>query len=99
MAKKPIELEIIDFFTLWNGDTMVKFMDDIVPLIEMLQEDNEIVEPLSEEDKVTTNIRLIRYVYLMSYLAETYAGKLVRIRAEHKDLWRRLEKIAEEEQD
>jgi hypothetical protein len=73
---------------------MTSFLEDVMPIFEMFQDEDKIVDPADEED--VTNVKLIRYVYLMSYVAETYAGKFARIRSEHKDLWKRLEKLADE---
>lgn len=95
MAKRNISREIVDFFHLWGVKDMTSFLEDVMPIFEMFQEEEgAIVAPEEEED--VTNIKLVRYVYLLSYIAETYSGKFARIRSEHKDLWRRLEKMAQE---
>jgi hypothetical protein len=94
MAKRNISREIVDFFHLWGVKDMTSFLEDVLPIFEMFQEGEMIIDPDDEEN--CTNVKLVRYVYLLSYVAETYSGKFARIRSEHKDLWRRLEKLAQE---
>lgn len=96
MAKKDISREIFDFFQFWTVQDTTSFLEDVMLIFEMFQEEEDpIIDPADEED--AKNTKLVRYVYLMSYLAETYAGKFARIKMEHKNLWKRLGKIAEEE--
>ncbi len=94
MAQKNISSEIVDFFELWGVEEMTGFLEHVMPIFNMFQDKDIIENPATEEDAL--NVKLIRYVYLMSYIADTYSGKFARIRSEHKLLWRRLEKIAEE---
>jgi hypothetical protein len=95
MAKRNISLEIVEFFHLWSVKDMTSFLENVLPIFEMFQEDEGVIVTPEDEEHIN-NVKLVRYVYLLSYLAETYAGKFSRIKSQHKDLWRRLEKMAEE---
>jgi hypothetical protein len=91
--KITIEEEIHKFFELWDADQLVAFLRDVIPLFELydLQDEQDWVEKEVGIDNVR-NVRLIRMVYLVSRIAEYHAGRLCRVRAEHKDLWKRMQK-------
>lgn len=91
--KKTIEDQINEFLEIWDFKQMSSFLQDIIPLFELYDVDEEndwVKDSVGEEN--TQNVRLIRTVYLVSRIAEFHAGKLCNIKIEHKDLWKRLEK-------
>ncbi len=95
MKPKTIESEINEFLDLWDCAALVSFLKDIIPLFELYDvedEDDWVKNAVGEGD--TRNVRLIRTVYLVSRIAEFHAGKLCTIKAKHPQLWKRLEKTA-----
>ena len=100
MAKKrTINEEINAFFEMWDYKQMVSFIQSIAPIMELYDievEDNWVKEAVGEENE--KNVILIRTAYLMSKMADLHAGVLCRIKTEHKDLWYRLEKQVEIEE-
>lgn len=96
MAKKQsLEEEINHFLDRWDYKEQIQFLQDIVPLVELynVDEDDDWVEKAVGGDiENVRNVRLIRTVYLMSKLAEFHAGKLCMINIEFKNLWKRIEK-------
>lgn len=93
MAKKTIEEEINAFLDFWNSDELAKFLNDIIPLIELYYTEVEgdwVAQAVGEENEHT--IRLIRTVYLLSRIAEFHAGKLANTKINFKLLFERMEK-------
>ena len=55
---------------------MCKFIEDVFPLLELYDEDEDddwVKKEVGEEN--TRNVRIIRTVYLISKFAERHAGK------------------------
>ena len=95
MSKKlTIEEEINSFLEKWDYEQNVSFFDDIIPLLELynVEEDNDWVKDRVGEEN-TRNVRLIRTVYLISKMASKHASVLSVINVRFKDLWKRMEKI------
>jgi len=93
--KQSLEEEINHFLDRWDYKEQIQFLQDIVPLVELynVDEDDDWVEKAVGGDiENVRNVRLIRTVYLMSKLAEFHAGKLCMINIEFKNLWKRIEK-------
>jgi hypothetical protein len=93
--KQSLEDEINHFLDRWDYKEQIQFLQDIVPLVELynVDEDDDWVEKAVGGDiENVRNVRLIRTVYLMSKLAEFHAGKLCMINIEFKNLWKRIEK-------
>jgi len=91
--KKTLEQEINEFFQVCHADKLCDFLRDIIPLFELydVQDENDWVkDEVGEENE--RNVRMIRTVYLMSRLAEFQSGMLCTIRAQFKDLYKRMEK-------
>jgi hypothetical protein len=93
--KQNLEEEINHFLDRWDYKEQIQFLQDIVPLVELynVDEDDDWVEKAVGGDiENVRNVRLIRTVYLISKLAEFHAGKLCMINIEFKNLWKRIEK-------
>lgn len=93
MPKKTIEQEVNEFLEIWGAKELVSFMKDLIPLFELYdvdENDDWVRDQVGELDE--RNVRLIRTVYLMSYIAEQYAGKLCSVSVRFKNLWKRLER-------
>ena len=91
--KKTIEDEINEFLEDWDCKQMTSFLKETIPLFELYNVDieDDWVEEAVGEDNVQ-NVRLIRTVYIMSRIAEFHAGRLCRIKMNHRDLWKKMEK-------
>lgn len=92
-AKRTLEYEINSFLQLWNAQQLNAFLKDVLPLFELFDVDDEndwVRDLVGKED--VRNVRLIRTVYLISKIAEIHSGKLSRVKAEFKDIWKRMEK-------
>lgn len=97
MPKKDIEEEIRDFLLLWDGEQMIDFLRDIIPLFELFDVEDEndwVIEAVGPDDE--QNVRLVRFIYLVARIAERHTGRLARVKAEHKNLSKRLEDIAQQ---
>ena len=91
--KKTIEEEINEFLEVFGKNDLSNLLNDILPLIELynVDDDNDWVkDAVGKED--CKNVRLIRTVYLVSWFCEMHVTKLCSVRAQFKDLWKRLEK-------
>jgi len=91
---QTIQEEINQFLEYWDLETLVSFLRDIIPLLELyeVEEGNDWVkDAIGDEDETT--IRLIRTVYLVSKIAENHAGKLASLKINFKDIYRRMEKV------
>lgn len=94
--KKTINDELNDFFETWHCKEMVALIQSIAPIMELYDievGDNWVKEAVGEDNE--RNVILIRTAYLISRLADFHAGILCRIKVDHKDLWRKLEKEIE----
>lgn len=71
---------------------MCAFLRDIIPLVELydVESDNDWVKDVVGEENLQ-NVRLIRTVYLLSKISEAHAGKLAIIKANFRDIHKRLE--------
>ncbi len=93
--KKKIEDEINDFLNIWNVKELISFLNNIIPLCELYdvdENDDWVEKELKENSDHIRNVRLIRTVYLLSKIAENHSGLLVMSKIHHKNLWKRLEK-------
>lgn len=93
MPKKiTLETEINDFLEYFNGEKIISFLRDIIPLFELydVEDENDWVETAVGSEDVA-NVRLIRTVYLMSKIAENHGAVLAWIKVNHKNIWERLE--------
>jgi hypothetical protein len=93
MTKKhSIEHEINEFMQLWDCNHLIAFLRDIIPIFELydLQDEEDWVEKEVGAENAK-NVRMIRMVYLISKISEFHAGTLCRIKASHKNLWKRME--------
>lgn len=97
MAKKDIEEEIREFLQLWPAQQMIDFLRDIIPLFELFDVDDEndwVLEEVGEDNE--QNVRLVRFIYLVSRIAEKHTGRLARVKSSHPKLCNRLEEIAKQ---
>jgi hypothetical protein len=95
MAKKDIESEIRDFLQLWPAQQMIDFLRDIIPLFELFDVEDEndwVMDAVGPDDE--QNVRLVRFIYLVSVIAEKHTGRLARVKSSHPKLCSRLEEIA-----
>lgn len=87
-----MEEEINLFLESWSSKEMIGFLDDVIPLIELYdvdENDDWVKDAVGEENE--RNVRLIRTIYLVSRIAESHAGKLSLINMRFKGLWKRIE--------
>lgn len=95
MAKKDIEEQIKDFLQLWDGQQMIDFLRDIIPLFELFDVDDEndwVLDEVGADNE--QNVRLVRFIYLVSRIAERHTGRLARVKSSHPKLCNQLEEIA-----
>ena len=91
--KKSVEEEINEFLEVFNKRDLSNLLTDILPLFELYNVDDEndwVRDAVGKED--SKNIRLIRTVYLLSWFIDMNVGKLCSVKAQFKDLWKRMEK-------
>lgn len=87
MPKKTLEQEINEFIDVWDFVSIGEFLQDVMPIIQVYDvEDREITEDLAV-------VSLVRTVYLMSKLADKYAGKLSMVNVKYKKLWQKMENV------
>lgn len=94
--KKTVEDEIAEFLELFGKNNLFHLLNDIAPLLELYSVDDEgdwVKAAVGEED--CRNVRLIRTVYLLSWFCEMHVPRLCSVRAQFKDLWKRIEKEGE----
>lgn len=96
MPKLTIEEELSKFSELWTCNRLCDFLRDVISLFELydIQDEEDWIEKEVGPDDVK-NVRMIRMIYLISRIAENHAGILARIKIEHKSLFKRLEKEAQ----
>lgn len=93
--KDDLESEINRFLDLWDVEQNTNFLKQIVHLFELYDVDSEddwVEKQVGGGEENVRTIRMIRTVYLISKIAEFYAGKLLRVNLEFKDLWKKMEK-------
>ena len=91
--KKTIEQEINQFLDVFGKRDLSNLLNDILPLLELYNVDDGndwVRDVVGQEDY--NNVRLIRTVYLISWLVEMHVPKLCSVSAQFKGLWKRLEK-------
>lgn len=96
MTKQTIEEEIKCFLKSWNCEKQVNFLRDIVPIFELYDVESHndwLSDQVGPED--LQNVRLVRTVYLISRIAEFHAGDLCLIKSHFRNLYKRLEKVAD----
>lgn len=90
--KKSLEDEINEFLTYWDIEQISEFFRHVEPLLqlyEISETEDWVADQVGEEN--TTNVRLIRTVYLMSRISDLFAGRFANINCHFKHLWKRLE--------
>lgn len=98
MYKKSLEEQIERFFNDWNCIQMTDFLRDIIPILELYDNtDTTIDDAVGNDDEAIRNVRMVRMVYLVSRLADLYSGKLCRLKADYKNLWKKIEEVSENE--
>lgn len=91
--KKDLEYEINQFLLEWDYKQISEFFQHIEPLLELYnvtETEDWVADEVGVED--TTNVRLIRTVYLVSRMSEMFASKFCRINLRFKKLWQKMEK-------
>ncbi len=79
-----------NFFVWYN------FIRDTIPLFELYDADEEadwVEKKVGKEN--TQNVRIIRTIYLISEIAEMYAGKFCTIKMKCPKLWQKMEELTE----
>lgn len=91
--KRPVDRDLANMLTDFPAKDLISFLNDIMPLFELydVEDDNDWVEEEVGKE-ATNNVRVIRTFYLMSKIADNHAGMLVRIKTKYKGLWERMEK-------
>lgn len=94
---KTLEIEINEFLQVWGLEQLQQFINDIIPLFDLynVEEDDDWVKDQVGAEN-TTNVRLIRTVYLISKIAEHHSSALCKIKIDHRKIWERLESIEAE---
>lgn len=94
--KKSVE-ELIEGFVIdFDVDRLVKFLSDIIPLVELyaVEEGKDwVIQEVGELNE--RNVRLIRTVYIMSKIAENHSGMLASIRARYPRLYEKIQQEAQ----
>lgn len=95
--RKTLEDEINEFLQVWGLEQLQQFINDIIPLFDLynVEEDDDWVKDQVGAEN-TTNVRLIRTVYLISKIAEHHSSALCKIKIDHRKIWERLESIEAE---
>jgi hypothetical protein len=91
-ARRDLDQEINAFLEMWDLNQLCAFMQDILPLIELYnvdEEDDWVRDAVGEED--TRNVRLLRTVYLISKIADAHASILFNLKIRFKDIHKRME--------
>lgn len=100
MSKKlPLDQEINQFLQEWDSKHLISFLQDIIPLFELYDVQDEgdwVADEVGGDIETVRNVRMIRTVYLISRIAEFHAGKLCLINVRFKNLWQRMEKAVNE---
>lgn len=107
MSKKKVRKsvdELIGECFLFLGETQMlgKFLKDAASLFELYhyEDDNDWVHAeVGGDQENVDNIRIVRTVYLMSKIASFHAGKLCSLSCTFPDLWKKIEKAAEDGRD
>lgn len=96
MPKKNINEDLERCIYEWIGPKFSGMMDYITLLYKLWIIEEEGKDPLQIElgEEDVRNQRLAQTAYLLSRLADSYAGSLVTFNIEYKNLWRRMEKAS-----
>lgn len=101
MAKyKTIEDEINAFLELWDVEqntNLCVFLDEYFRIFNVTEDEDWIANKVGGTKENIATIRFIRTVYLISRLADDYAGRLCTIKAHFKGLWERMEQVKDED--
>jgi hypothetical protein len=99
--KRDLESEIHEFMEVWDKHKVAALLRDMIPFFELFHIDKESAEELEEyEGKVyEAQVRILRTVYLLSRLAHIHAGDLCMMNVRFKNLWARMEKETEKQQE
>ncbi len=92
--KKTLEQEINAFLELWDVDMQVGFLEDLIPLFHLYnvdKDDDWVKNAVGGDDTNVATVRLLRTVYIISKIAEHYAGRLCNININFKNLWKKME--------
>ena len=93
--KKDLNDLINEFLEIWDCESMTKFLEDVIPVVELyyvLENEDWVEKEVGGDEENVQNIRLIRTAYLMSRISDFHCGKLCSLRYNFKDLWKRMEK-------
>lgn len=92
MNNKNIEQELIEFFKLWDFESLSELVRDLIPIVELYDariEKDEIAEFVQDQDK--QNVILLRTSYLLSKIADRHTGILSKTKIRHPGFYKRLE--------
>ena len=95
-AKKTIDVKINDFLADWDHVDMKNFLEacgEVFFLYDVDENDDWVRKEINPEstDNDLANVRMIRTIYLVSKMADLYAGKLCNLKIKHPKLWKDLE--------
>lgn len=95
--KKTMEDEINEFLQIWSVDDFMKFIEEIADVFSVYyMQDNEFDTFKGKAEEEIANLRVIKTVYLISRIAELYAGKLCITKMKLPRLYERMEQITKE---
>lgn len=94
MPKDNIEQDINSFLDKWDCKQLIRFFQDVMPLMELYNVDTEsdwVRDEVGEGNE--RDIRLIRTVYLLSRIVDTHSGVFSSTRANFPKMWQKMENI------
>lgn len=95
--KKSTEEELNEFLQDWDEVDLCNFINDIFPLFKLYdvsESDDWVKNALEDKDEENVRVvRLARTAYLMSRIADFYAGRFLTLNMKYKNLWKRMEQI------
>ncbi len=97
MPRKSTEQEINEFLDIWDCKQINSFFRDVIPLLQLYNVDENhdwLRDIIKAED--LQSVRLARTVYLLSIICENHSGKMSTAMIHHRNLYKRLETIADE---
>lgn len=96
---KNIEQEINDFVKLFGQKEIIEFMEKCIDILELYDVDEEedwVVDSVGKDQ--ATNVRIIRTIYTISKIADSFASRFKTLNIMHPQLWRKLEMIGSEKE-
>jgi hypothetical protein len=96
--RKTLEDEIEEFVDVWDAQTLIKLFEFIYPLFKLydVTESDDWLEEILKDKEDVKNVRICRTVYLLSFMCDVFASKMVSTNVKFKNLHHRMEQLMEE---